>query len=113
MHPAFNKLLDGTKGDTKIASELVRDAIKSAEQINTKGLCLKGVADALDMAGLGNIHSPSAYMAGDKLAKNPHFQEGLIVQMNQGTKVVGLNLTENVISESRLFLSQTFPDSHR
>ncbi len=71
----MQKLLDGTKGDTKIASELVRDAIKSAEQINTKGLCLKGVADALDMAGLGNIHSPAAYMAGDKLAKNPHFQE--------------------------------------
>ncbi|HEY9715452.1 MAG TPA: hypothetical protein V6C72_18405 [Chroococcales cyanobacterium] len=67
--------LTNTSGDKGLAATIVRDATQVAESMHSHGLCLKGVATALEEAGVGNIHGGDAWMAGARLAHNDHFQE--------------------------------------
>ncbi|MFN8552912.1 MAG: hypothetical protein U0103_15685 [Candidatus Obscuribacterales bacterium] len=62
-------------GDPNLAATICRDAKLVAQRMDSHGLCLKGVATALDMAGTGNIHGGSAYMAAGRLARDNQFQE--------------------------------------
>lgn len=62
-------------GDPNFAATVCRDAKLVANRMQSHGLCLKGVATALDMAGADNIHGGSAYMAADRLARDDQFQE--------------------------------------
>ncbi|HEY9732589.1 MAG TPA: hypothetical protein V6C89_11795 [Drouetiella sp.] len=67
--------LASVKGDPTFAATICRDATIVARRMHSHGLCLKGVATALDMAGANNIHGGSAYMAADRLARDNQFQE--------------------------------------
>ncbi len=54
---------------------------QSAARRGTTGMCLAGVNDALEAAGLGVARKPSAYMAADVLAGDSRFKE---VKVGQG-----------------------------
>lgn len=68
-------ITDGVQGDPTLAATICRDARAVANRMDSHGLCLKGVATALDMAGTNNIHGGSAYMAADRLARDDDFEE--------------------------------------
>ena len=50
-------------------------AEKTANQINTSGLCLKGVNDTMQAMGLPVHREAAAWMAVDDFQKNPKFKE--------------------------------------
>lgn len=55
--------------------KLAAQAEKTANQINTPGLCLKGVNDAMQAMGLPVHREAAAWMAVDDFQKNPKFKE--------------------------------------
>ncbi|MBN9414169.1 MAG: CHAP domain-containing protein [Candidatus Eremiobacteraeota bacterium] len=55
--------------------KLATQAEKTANQINTPGLCLKGVNDAMQAMGLPVHREAAAWMAVDDFQKNPRFRE--------------------------------------
>lgn len=55
--------------------KLANQAEKTANQINTPGLCLKGVNDAMQAMGLPVHREAAAWMAVDDFQKNPKFKE--------------------------------------
>ncbi|MBS2036959.1 CHAP domain-containing protein [bacterium] len=63
--------LQGSDFGKKLAAQ----AEKTANQINTPGLCLKGVNDAMQAMGLPVHREAAAWMAVDDFQKNPHFKE--------------------------------------
>ncbi|MFN8608135.1 MAG: hypothetical protein U0931_11430 [Vulcanimicrobiota bacterium] len=60
---------------TDFGKKLAAQAEKTANQINTPGLCLKGVNDAMQAMGLPVHREAAAWMAVDDFQKNPHFKE--------------------------------------
>lgn len=65
------KNVQGSDFGKKLASQ----AEKTANQINTPGLCLKGVNDAMQAMGLPVHREAAAWMAVDDFQKNPKFKE--------------------------------------
>ena len=63
--------LEGSEFGKKFAAQ----AEKTANQINTSGLCLKGVNDTMQAMGLPVHREAAAWMAVDDFQKNPKFKE--------------------------------------
>ncbi len=70
------------------AARLAQEALKVGGAEGTVGLCLKGVEDTLDAAGLGIGRQDYAYQAADVLAKDHRFQEISFADRKPGDIVV-------------------------
>lgn len=62
------------KDSSPTGDQISKNGRKVADEIHTKGWCLKGVATALSRMGI-ELHGASAYEAADQLAKNDKFVE--------------------------------------
>lgn len=69
-----NANLKGGSG-SDFGKQLAAQAERTAGRINTSGLCLKGVNDAMESMGLPVHREAAAWMAVDDFQKNPRFQE--------------------------------------
>lgn len=66
--------LSNVKGND-FGKKLATAAEKAAKRINTPGLCLRGVNDAMESIGIPIKREAAAYMALDDMQKNKRFQE--------------------------------------
>lgn len=74
--PKITSTIDGVKvGDPKAMQALAKKGRIAARRRNSRGRCLAGVGDALQLAGYAPTRRPSAYMAAGVLARNNDFKE--------------------------------------
>ena len=65
----------GNVQGSDFGKKFAAQAEKTANQINTSGLCLKGVNDTMQAMGLPVHREAAAWMAVDDFQKNPKFKE--------------------------------------